>query len=40
MKIIRYSQPYIDNSDFVSIKNSLKNNFITQGPLQLKFEKN
>lgn len=39
MKTIRYSQPYIDNSDFIFIKNSLKNNFITQGPFQSKFEK-
>lgn len=38
MKIIRYSQPSLDNNDFISIKNSLKNNFLTQGPQQLKFE--
>ncbi len=38
MKIIRYSQPSLDNNDFISIKKSLKNNFLTQGPQQLQFE--
>ena len=39
MKTIRYSQPYLDSNDFISLKKSLKNNYLTQGPQQLIFEK-